>query len=277
MERFSMEQLIDLHRNVHTYAIPINGLPLSHSEVFEKRGWLLPYLFSYDDLLWGRWTYWSDILLKGTLIGSGPIPQIQWSDMGSTGVENTKKMFAKCLHHNEATIENFADWLLWGLACSDDVPVVSERLNEHYYRTFDIFPVLDNPYDYLSHLLCEQSGKGYKAALGYYPTPFHVTRMMVDFVHSNEEPEKMKRQTVNDPCVGCGAMLLPASNYYLRGTGQDISSIAVRLCKIQMNFYAPWYAKPGNIEGFEEETKPIELIINPADSRGEEGQFSFAF
>jgi hypothetical protein len=52
-------------------------------------------------------------------------------------------------------------------------------------------------------------------------------------------------------CVGCAAMLLPASNYFLRGYGQEISGIAVKLCTLQMYFYAPWYARPGEVSGFD--------------------------
>ncbi|MCE3203408.1 DNA methyltransferase family protein [Paenibacillus sonchi] len=272
VERFTGEQLAGLPDSLCRYAQAIGGLPKHHYEVFEKRGWLLPFLFTYDDLLWGRWTYWSDILLKGTIAGSGPIPQIQWTDTWSHPAQSTKKMLSLCLKHHEANIENFADWLLWGLAASEEALQISEQLNEYYYRTFDLFLLLDNPTDYLSGILCEQTGKGYKAGLGYYPTPFHLTCMMVEMV-SEGVPEEMKRQTVNDPCVGCGAMMLPASNYYLRGSAMDISSIAIKLCKIQMYFYAPWFAIPGQVKGFDEQ-EPIPLIVN---SDSGIGQLAFNF
>ncbi|WII35289.1 N-6 DNA methylase [Paenibacillus thiaminolyticus] len=127
------------------------------------------------------------------------------------------------------------------MAASNEKLEISPALNEHYYREFDLFLVLDHPTDYLSSLLSHQTGKGNKSALGYFPTPFHIALMMLEMAHVGSEPEKMKRQTVCDPCVGCGAMLLPASNYFLRGFGTDISGIATRLCLIQMHFYAPWY------------------------------------
>jgi hypothetical protein len=53
VDRFSLNQLATLHRSVQEYAEGIGGLPRLHSETFAKRGWLLPFLFAYDDLLWG--------------------------------------------------------------------------------------------------------------------------------------------------------------------------------------------------------------------------------
>lgn len=277
IERFTSEQLARLAQEIAGYAQAIDGLPKHHSEVFEKRGWLLPFLFTYDDLLWGRWRYWTDILQKGTIEGSGPIPQIEWVDTYSKRSEETKKMLNKCLLHHEATIENFADWLLWGLAGTNEIPQVSEKLNEHYYRCFDLFLVLDNPTDYLSHLLCDQTGKGYKKGLGYFPTPFNISRMMVDILYGDGDPEQKKRQTVHDPCVGCGSMLLHASNYFLRGYGQDISGIAVKLCTIQMYWYAPWYARPGQVSGFEEIEVAIQLVPAVPHKKVTSDQLAFVF
>lgn len=275
-ERFTSERLIQLQHDISGYAVAINGLPKSHDQVFEKRGWLLPFLFGYDDLLWGRWSYWTEILMKGKIEGSGAIPRIEWVDLRTPTAIKTSKMLAACMDPNEATIDNFADWLLWGLGAIQELPRVSERLNEHYYRKFDIFLILDNPTDYLSYLLCEQTGKGYKAGLGYYPTPFNITRMMVDIAHGDCDPEILKRKTVMDPCVGCGAMLLPASNYFLRGYGQDISGIAVKLCMIQMYFYAPWYARPGDVVDFDQ-SPSIPLMLETLNGMGDEGQFAFQF
>lgn len=275
--RFAPERLAQLPAEISGYAAAIGGMPQNHKEVFDKRGWLLPYLFAYDGLLWGRWNYWMDIMQKGSIVGSGPIPRIEWTDLGTTGAIATKKMFTSCLSHHEATIDLFSNWLLWGLAGTEEKPHISEKLNEHFYREFDLFLVLDNPTDYLSQVLCDETGKGYKSGLGYFPTPFQVTRMMVEMTHGDGDPEEKKRQTVMDPCVGAGAFLLPASNYFLRGYGQDISGIAVKLCTIQMFFYAPWYARPGKVTGYDEMEIPIQLV--PAITRRNvtSDQLAFAF
>ncbi|GKS12845.1 hypothetical protein YDYSY3_38450 [Paenibacillus chitinolyticus] len=273
ISRFTPERLTSLQREVASYSKAINGLPQHHSEVLKKRGWLLPFLFGYDSLLWGRWAYWLEIVEKGTIENSGPIPQIQWSDMPA---KDTNNMLNRCLQHHEANIDTFADWLLWGLAATTEAPKISETLNKHYYQKFDLFLVLDNPTDYLSYLLCDQTGKGYKQGLGYYPTPFNITRMMVQIVHGDGDTDKKKRQTVYDSCVGCGAMLLPASNYFLRGYGQDISGIAVKLCKIQMYWYAPWYAFPGQVSGFDASDE-IKLVPAKAHKNITDSQLAFAF
>lgn len=271
IERFTEDQLTRLQHDVYIHATAINGLPKNHAEVYEKRGWLLPFLISYDSLLWGRWEYWLEILWKGSIKDCGPIPQIQWSSSGEFGFQNTKKMLNICMSHPEAQIDNFAEWLMWGLAISNDESLkISSSLNSHYYKNFDIFLILDNPYDYLSSLLSENTGSGYKSGLGYFPTPFTITQMMVSMAYSDRDPEELKRLTVYDPCVGCGAMLLPASNYSLRGAGQDISRVATALCQIQFHFYAPWYARPGKVNGFDTECEPLKLHVN-------RGQLEFAF
>ncbi|KQN96848.1 type I restriction-modification system subunit M [Paenibacillus sp. Leaf72] len=274
--RFSVEQLEKLSQSVVSCAQAIGGLPKNHQEVFEKRGWLLPYLFSYDDLLWGRWAYWTDILQKGSLEGSGPIPKIEWKNNHSKASLETVKMLENCLNHHDASIDSFSDWLLWGMAASNEVPRISEKLNEHYYRKFDLFLVLDNPYDHMSYLLCDQTGKGYKSGLGYFPTPFSVAEMLVEMTNLGGDREDLKRKTVLDPSVGCGALLLPASNYYLRGYAQDISSIALKLCRIQMYWYAPWYACPGEVSGFDA-VKPIQLVPATANKNVSSRQLAFSF
>jgi hypothetical protein len=64
LERFSPERLARLPHELASYAEAINGLPKHHGESLDKRGWLLPFLFTFDDLLWGRWSYWTNILMK---------------------------------------------------------------------------------------------------------------------------------------------------------------------------------------------------------------------
>lgn len=261
VDRFSPEQLLRVQQQVQYLAETADMVVTKPSEALEKNGWLRPYLFAYDTLLWGRWAYWSEILIKGTIEGSGPIPQISWSSSHER-IAETKKMLNECVSHYDANIGTFADWLLWGLGASETPPAISEKVNEHYYKTFDLFPILDNPTDYLSHVLSEQTGKGYKDAHGYYPTPFHITTLMNNMVYGETEPEEAKKQTVNDPCVGCGAMLLPASNYSLKAAATDVNRTAIKLCKIQMFFYAPWFAAhPEGLGGFEKETQTEKELV----------------
>jgi len=262
LDRFTPDELMKLHINLHDYALSIGGLPQHHSEVYQKRGWLLPFLFAYDDLLWKRWSYWFEILKKGTIEGSGPIPQLVWADLASPGVQATRKMLETCLNHYDANINHFADWLLWGMAADPEIKNIDHinpDLNEYFYKKFDLFMILNYPTDYLSRLLSDQSGKGYKDSLGYFPTPFNICLAMTKMT-VGDDSEANKRQVVSDPCVGCGAMLLAASNYFLKAYGMDISQIAVKLAKIQMYWYAPWFAfHPEHIQGFQDQKDFITL------------------
>ncbi|MDR5021377.1 hypothetical protein FOL75_04740 [Bacillus thuringiensis] len=258
LEEYTQEQLYNLNNNILCYAQAINGLPRKHTEIFEKRGWLLPYLYGHDSLLWKRWDYWFEIIERGTITQSGSIPQIEWSNPNNTGFDVTKKMLEQCLNYHESGIDTFAHWLHWGLAITNEKPKISKNLNEHYYKNFDIFLMQKYPSDYMSIILYEETGKGYKNGLGYFPTPFQLSIMMIHVVYKGiDNPatkDKYKGKTVYDPCVGCGSTFLPASNYSLKGYAQDVSKIALDLLRIQCMLYAPWFAfHPENIRGFEED------------------------
>lgn len=44
--------------------------------------------------------------------------------------------------------------------------------------------------------------------------------------------------------LGTGSMLLPASNYCLNMTGQDISPIMILTAKVNFTLYIPWAITP---------------------------------
>ena len=244
MDIYSPEELQEMADIILATSIPMGGLIKSHKEVSRKKGWLRPFLIGYETLLWGRWRYWLDILDKGTLEGSGPIPQIDWHPKDES-VHQVHKMLNSCIdgvYNQGASIEDFADWLLWGLGIGEAPARVSTRVNKHWYEAFDLALVLMYPTDYLSQLLAEQSSRGDSKHRGYFPTPMDVCFAMTEIAFTGLDPEEAKYKTVDDPCVGCGAMLLPASNHSLFGYGQDISSVSVKFTKVQMMWYAPWYA-----------------------------------
>lgn len=244
VEQYDEKELIELQRTIIQSAGAIGGLPQGHKQVFEKKGWLTPFLLGYDGLTTGRWNYWTDIMMKGTLEGSGPIPQIEWS-RDVAAIHQVKKMLYKCMDgvaSEGATAMDFADWLMWGLAATNEKPKISDKVNEYWYRNFDLALVLLYPTDYMSALLEDVTSKGYKDSLGYFSTPPSVTQLMTTMVAMGDDPEDMKMKSVLDSCVGCGAMLLPMSNYCLFAAGQDINPVAVKFSIIQMYWYAPWYA-----------------------------------
>lgn len=223
-----------------------NGsFPRNAEESLLKRNaaWMRAYLFSYDHLTTGRWNYWSDILTKGTLEGSGPIPEMYWCN-DDTLVRPVKKMLSDCINgasHYGGNISHFMDWLLWGLAGHGEPPRIDKKIVEHFYRTFDLFLVLKYPTDYLSGLLEEATSRGHAKSLGYFSTPPSITQLMTRMQMSGQDPEEMKMKSVYDPCVGCGAMLLPMSDFCFFAAGQDINPDAVKACKIQFYWYAPWF------------------------------------
>ena len=51
-------------------------------------------------------------------------------------------------------------------------------------------------------------------------------------------------QTVCDPALGTGRMLLTASNYSYRLYGMDINQTVIKASLINGYLYAPWMVKP---------------------------------
>ncbi|MDU5080544.1 N-6 DNA methylase [uncultured Tissierella sp.] len=244
VEDISAEEGLKLLQDVESYIVEMDLKVQGHEETYKKKGFIYPYLFAYDNLLWGRWGYWHKILAKKTTKGSGSIPQIEFSSIGDKRVQITLDMLRKCLKHPEANINNFADWLLWGFGQGDQLDIPKE-LNKHYYENFDIFFLQDNPFDYFSIILEECSSRGSRKSTGYYSTPFDLAQLTYKLMNNKQEKDK----TIYDGCVGCGALLLPASNYHLKAYFQDISLIALKLCLIQFIIYAPWFAfHPDDIE-----------------------------
>lgn len=237
VDDFNEFQCMRLHHDIQYYSKDIGGLIQNHKEVFSKRGFILPFLLAYDNLLWGRWKYWHEILEKKTIKGSGPIPQIKFSTFDDQRVQATFDMLRECLNHSEATIDNFASWLLWGFGQEVELNV-SEDLNLHYYKKFDIFFLQDNPYDYFSFILEEYSSKSARKEMGYFSTPFDVVLLTNKLLNPTEE----KGKSIYDNCIGCGALVLPASNYCFKAYGQDINQTALNLCLAQFLIYAPWFA-----------------------------------
>lgn len=254
LDRFSIEELQEM-TSIFNLTAKIQGLSVANVQEAKVRpGWLTPYLYAYDHLTNKRWSYWANILHKGSIVGHDPIPQIHF--YGSPLVSecaHATAMLKKATGHVESTPERFADFLLWALGNVGDVPNLnhlSDSLFKHYYTYFDIFLVLDRPADYLSWVLSEQLSGNTKSKTAYFPTPTHVATLMTELIRS-EKPDVA--EAAYDPCVGCGSLLLPQSNYRFRASGNDINPVAVKFCKIQFAWYAPWFYLPGeNIQGLDD-------------------------
>lgn len=221
---------------------------------WQYRGWLLFQVQLADPhpALPGRWTHYQRTLEAGRLLAE-PIPNIHFSEFGGT---QGRKLIEQCLRLVEArdsswnSFNRFIEWLAWGLAVAGEEPQITAPVQEQLYRTFDLEPILTEPHDYLGSHLAERRSNGWNPN-AFYPTPHGIVEMMVcmTFVGSDQNlPDENSRdprlQTVLDPCVGTGRMLLHASNYSYCLYGMDIDPLVVMITKINGALYAPWLAFP---------------------------------
>lgn len=110
------------------------------------------------------------------------------------------------------------------------------------YQTLDLHWLLLYPWDYWGAILAEnQHGRH----LGFFPTPHNVVQMMVLMLlgESEKDQKDHRAETVCDPCLGTGRMLLHASNYSLRLYGQDINPTVIKASLVNGYLYAPWMVK----------------------------------
>ncbi len=219
-----------------------------------KSGWLLPYLFQLDDWAWGRWSYWADLQWSGDLPAK-PIPAIDFCSHNGDSPW-ARKMWERCLDgigrngsgswagwSSWVYVDYLFDWLLYGFGHGGQKelpaePKGCEGASMRLYQLFDLSPLVLWPYDHLAELLAEtHHGRGN----GFFPTPHCVVEMMVRMTMSEGDH---RAETVCDPCVGSGRMLLHASNHSLRLYGQDIDATLCKATLINGYLWAPWLVRP---------------------------------
>lgn len=225
---------------------------------FEERackGFLLPYLVEIESRFAGRWDYWLRTLFKGDLLNE-PIPQI---DFCHGGDPNAKKNLITCLRqfsNHGVRLTDFLDWVCWGLGEGEDRPRVDAKVNEFWYKTFNLGLLIQQPYDYFGDILTETKA-GWNNPNAFFPTPHEVCEMMV--MINFPDGQDYRAKSVSDPCVGTGRMLMHASNHSLFLYGQDVDYVCVRACLINSYLYMPWVVRPGLPKpavGDEGKTKP---------------------
>lgn len=223
-----------------------------------KPGWLLPYLFGLDSMIWGRWEYWAEVQGACSLPDLA-IPRLDFTDYVGDA-NHGRKMIARCL--NAIANENlsgdgwmgwssfryfdyFLDWLLFGFGHtgyeelpSEETPGALMRL----YQLFDLSPLVLWPHDHLGDMLAECNHGRHN---GFFPTPHNVVELMVQMVMIDEATgTDMRDKTVCDPCVGTGRMLLHASNHSLRLYGQDLDATMCKSTLVNGYLFAPWLVRP---------------------------------
>ncbi len=195
----------------------------------------------------GRWWYWTRTIEKGRPLDE-PIPRI---DFDSFPNPETAKTIKDCIrfmnakgHGSRESWNAFIEWILWGLgaAVQSEFPTrVTEEISWYWYKTFNLGLMMKFPCDYMAWGSCEIAGMAHKGnGNGYFPTPQHVVKMMVQMTMT--EADKTKK--VCDPCLGTGVMVLEASNYSLRLYGQEISLEMVKMATVNAFLYIPWLAHP---------------------------------
>jgi hypothetical protein len=214
------------------------------------RGWLLwqVQLADHHPMLPHRWDHYMRTLEAGHLLDEA-IPEIRFEECPATG---GRRMIDRCLgfiSHRESpwsAFNRFVDWLAWGLAVSREMPEFDETTQESLYRTFNLEPLLLEPHDYLGTILAEHRTGGWNPH-AFFPTPHNVTECMVQMTRGDSTQNSAKDprlQTILDPCVGTGRMLLHASNFSYCLYGCDIDPLVAMITRINSALYAPWLAFP---------------------------------
>ena len=211
------------------------------------RGWLAYYLMLSDTHpdATGRWTYWFRCMEAGRILAD-PIPQVRFGPTGGVDRTTAYKQLDVIINRlaNQVTspVQTFLDWLLWGFGLNKAVPALAEDVQEFLYRTFNLGPFLLEPYDYFGSWIAGHKGSWNPNA--FFPTPHEVVDFMVQMNFTGIPQEVSRSQTVCDPCVGTGRMLLHASNYSLRLYGCDIDPQMVDVSRINGALYVPWLVRP---------------------------------
>lgn len=213
------------------------------------RGWLLPYVILLHERIpaaANRWDYHLRTLAAGKLLEE-PIPQIAF-EQPDKRVFSLLPKWSQIIGRDCGGWSDFRillDWLCWGLALSKCAPSVEDPVNEKLYRQVNLQPLLQTPYDYLGEFVGMHKSSGWNPT-AFFPTPHSVVELIIRMTrHDVRSCERdSRRDSVLDPCVGSGRMLLHASNYSLQLFGQDIDALAVAMCKINGALYAPWLSFP---------------------------------
>ena len=234
----------------------------------KRKGWLLPYLLKLDEIFFGRWEYWFNII-ESNEITKGPIPQLPFKAAEEYTEKLVQKNIKKCIDRGSRELSYslglFIDWIMWGLGQGEMFPLISATLDDFWYRTFNLGLFYKEPADHWGLVAMESFGKG--NGHGFFPTPASVVSMMTQMTFAGQSGDMQKRASMMDPCCGTGIMLLYASNYSLNLCGNDISPLLVKMAKLNAFIYIPWLAyRPDGLTIFD---KPIEESLQTIDLKAD--------
>ena len=212
-------------------------------------GWLRGIYALTETIVLGRWKYWLDIrTLAATnreackkFLEETEIPRISFNSNNIV-----MSMLNKCIDnpylrslYKSDILALFTEWLLYGFGDNTvtELPKgITSQANEYWYKEFKGELLILYPDDYLGTMAAEL---GLGKNQGYFPTPMHVVTLMAEMAMSGDKDNR-KYESVNDPCLGSGRMLLCASNYSLDLSGQDINPNIINVSKVNGYLYVPW-------------------------------------
>ena len=228
----------------------------------DKKGWLLPYLLKLDEMFFGRWEYWFN-MIQSDKVPKEPIPQIEFRAAEEYTERLVQKNIKKCIDRGSRELSHslgvLIDWIMWGLGRGEEFPHISEELDDYWYRTFNLGLFYKEPADHWGKIAMESMGKG--NGHGFFPTPASVVKLMTEMTFMGQSQEKQKRASMMDPCCGTGIMFLYASNHTLNIQGNDISPLLVKMAKLNAFIYIPWLAyRPTGLTIFDRREDDLQSI-----------------
>lgn len=245
-----------------------------------QAGWLLEIVQMVESMIWGRWKYWSEIWQNGTIgeYSEWQIPQVPFVDencmpelplelhgkllqrpggdqlieyLGSSheAKKHVMDAFTAAIQIHQARLEDLISWLLWGLRCPmiEERPNIPEKAAVVMYHDLCLDKLIAHPTDWGAMIAREFA---YTKGHAWFPTPVSLVKLMVDLQFSPGEDNRL--ESVNDCCMGTGVMLLLSSNHSLDLSGNDISSLMVKLTYLAAYMYMPWMIYPGKPAGIAE-------------------------
>lgn len=213
------------------------------------KGWLIPYTVVLDTILGsGRWKYWLECLVRGE-IPQEPLPKLKFAHVGAKEKTEATKHLHEAIYKlgryrgNWDGLRTLLHWILWGLGASEFPKDMKDEEHEWLYKFFNVGLLLKAPHDYFGDIIAERLGNGWNPN-AFYPTPLHVAIMMGEMTCTGDPSGKGIFQTVMEPCVGTGRMLLAVSDKSVFLRGQDVDPMVLDVCRLNAELYIPWMALP---------------------------------
>jgi len=193
----------------------------------KSHGWLRIKLCDLSE----RWRWWSFALLRDK-VPVTPIPKISFAENFNESAE-PYKVIKRCVDpYDRESFHKLLDWLLYSFGDSSVKALSFDT--KHLEANFKLEPFFEEPGDWVGHFYeTEIISKSGREKSGFFSTPMSICNLLT----SISQPKLT--DTVHEPCVGTGRMLLAASNYSIKLSGQDINPDLVKICKINAWLYMP--------------------------------------